>query len=226
MTRLRHITYSTILVFVLNACATSYHTQEYYRIKPGDTLFQIAHNHHQSVENLMRWNNLASANHIQTGQRLRLKRPPNRHKVASHGSSKTRTTAPLATQAVKTPLPNLRLIWPASGKVVPSLRPAYAQGLSILNVQGSPVIAAATGMVAYAGRGLRGYGNLIIIQHSADFLTVYAHNQRLLVKPGQRVYQGQKIAFMGKSDNTRVELYFELRHSGKPVDPRRVLPKR
>jgi murein DD-endopeptidase MepM/ murein hydrolase activator NlpD len=78
--------------------------------------------------------------------------------------------------------------------------------------------------VEYASNGLRGYGNLIILRHPSGHMTIYAHNRRLLVKPGERVTQGQKIAEMGNSDGKQVELYFELRQSGKPVDPVRALP--
>ena len=91
---------------------------------------------------------------------------------------------------------------------------------------GDPVLAAADGRVVYAGSGLRGYGNLIIIKHNADYLTAYAHNQTLLVKEDQNVRKGQKIAEMGSTDADRVQLHFEIRKQGKPVDPARQLPSR
>ena len=87
-----------------------------------------------------------------------------------------------------------------------------------------PVVAAADGRVVYAGAGLRGYGNLIIIKHNNTFLTAYAHNKKLLVKEDQNVKKGQEIAEMGSSDADRVKLHFEIRRSGKPVDPARYLP--
>ena len=89
-----------------------------------------------------------------------------------------------------------------------------------------PVLAAADGRVVYAGSGLRGYGNLVIVKHNGTFLTAYAHNQTLLVKEDQAVRRGQKIAEMGSSDSDRVQLHFEIRRQGKPIDPARLLPAR
>jgi lipoprotein NlpD len=91
---------------------------------------------------------------------------------------------------------------------------------------GDPVLAAADGRVIYAGSGLRGYGNLIMLKHNSAFLTVYAHNQTLLVKEDQTVRRGQKIAEMGSSDTDSVKLHFEMRRQGKPVDPAKLLPPR
>nr|AIA85933.1 peptidase_M23 [uncultured Delftia sp.] len=91
---------------------------------------------------------------------------------------------------------------------------------------GDPVYAAAAGRVVYAGSGLRGYGNLIILKHNNTYLSAYAHNQTLLVKEDQTVKQGQKIAEMGSSDSDRVKLHFEIRRQGQPVDPMRYLPAR
>ena len=91
---------------------------------------------------------------------------------------------------------------------------------------GDPVKAAGNGKIVYAGNGLRGYGNLIIIKHNSTYLTAYAHNRALLVKEGEQVYAGQKIAEMGNSDTDRVKLHFEVRRYGKPVDPARYLPEK
>ena len=103
---------------------------------------------------------------------------------------------------------------------------AKNKGLDIGGKAGDPVIAAADGRVVYAGAGLRGYGNLIILKHNNTYLTAYAHNQTLLVKEDQSVQKGQKIAEMGNSDADRVKLHFEIRKQGKPVDPARYLPAR
>jgi lipoprotein NlpD len=100
------------------------------------------------------------------------------------------------------------------------------KGLGIAGKAGEPVLAAAEGRVVYAGSGLRGYGNLIILKHNNTYLTAYAHNQTLLVKEDQNVKQGQKIAEMGNSDADRVKLHFEIRRNGKPVDPAKLLPGR
>lgn len=116
--------------------------------------------------------------------------------------------------------------WPAQGPVIAGFDEVRNKGIDIAGRAGDPVLAAADGQVVYAGAGLRGYGNLVIIKHSATYLTAYAHNQRLLVQEDQRVKQGQKIAEMGSSDADRVKLHFEIRRNGKPVDPVKLLPPR
>jgi len=116
--------------------------------------------------------------------------------------------------------------WPAAGPVTMAFDEARSKGLSIAGRPGDPVLAAADGRVIYAGSGLRGYGNLVIVKHNATYLSAYAHNQSLLVKEDQVVRRGQKIAEMGSSDTDRVQLHFEVRRQGKPVDPARVLPAR
>lgn len=100
------------------------------------------------------------------------------------------------------------------------------KGLGIAGKAGDPVLAAADGRVVYAGSGLRGYGNLVILKHNNTYLTAYAHNQSLLVREDQNVKQGQKIAEMGNSDADRVKLHFEIRRQGKPTDPAKLLPTR
>ena len=136
-----------------------------------------------------------------------------------------------STPAAPTPAPSagaddVAFIWPASGSVVAGFDEAKNKGLAISGKAGDPVLAAGDGRVVYAGSGLRGYGNLIILKHNNTFLTAYAHNKVLLVKEDQSVKKGQKIAEMGSSDTDRVKLQFEIRRSGKPVDPARYLPAR
>ena len=116
--------------------------------------------------------------------------------------------------------------WPAAGPVVAPFDDAKTKGLAIGGKAGDPVYAAADGRVVYAGSGLRGYGNLVIVKHNATYLTAYAHNQALLVKEDQIVKRGQKIAEMGSTDADRVQLHFEIRKQGKPIDPSRLLPPR
>lgn len=116
--------------------------------------------------------------------------------------------------------------WPASGAVLASYDDARNKGVVIGGKAGDPVLAAADGRVVYAGSGLRGYGNLVIVKHNATYLTAYAHNQTLLVKEDQAVRRGQKIAEMGSTDAERVQLHFEIRKLGKPVDPTKLLPPR
>lgn len=116
--------------------------------------------------------------------------------------------------------------WPANGPLLGGFEEGKRKGLVIGGKAGDPVFAAADGRVVYSGSGLRGYGNLVIIKHNAEYLTAYAHNQTLLVKEDQAVRKGQKIAEMGSTDAERVQLHFEIRKQGKPVDPARQLPTR
>jgi lipoprotein NlpD len=116
--------------------------------------------------------------------------------------------------------------WPASGTVLSGFDESRNKGLDLNGKAGDAVYAAADGRVVYAGSGLRGYGNLIIVKHNNTYLTAYAHNQTLLVKEDQDVQRGQKIAEMGNTDADQVKLHFEIRRQGKPVDPARLLPPR
>ncbi|MBZ0096759.1 MAG: peptidoglycan DD-metalloendopeptidase family protein [Sulfuricella sp.] len=116
--------------------------------------------------------------------------------------------------------------WPAAGKVITSFNEASGsgKGLDIGGKSGQPVLAAGPGKVVYSGNGLRGYGKLVIIKHNKTYLSAYAHNHQILVKEGQNVAKGQKIAEMGDSDADQVKLHFEIRRFGKPVDPIKYLP--
>jgi len=116
--------------------------------------------------------------------------------------------------------------WPAAAAVSAPFDESRSKGLVFRGKAGDPVLAAADGRVVYAGSGLRGYGNLVILKHSPTYLTAYAHNQTLLVKDDQAVKRGQKIAEMGSSDADGVQLHFEIRKQGKPIDPVRLLPPR
>ena len=116
-------------------------------------------------------------------------------------------------------------IWPAKGKVVAAYSDtANLKGIDIAGAAGEPVFASAAGKVVYAGTGLRGYGKLVIVKHNKTWLSAYAHNKDILVKEGQQVTKGQKIAEMGNTDAEQVMLHFEIRRLGKPVDPARYLP--
>ena len=116
--------------------------------------------------------------------------------------------------------------WPSSGKVMSPYSDSGNKGLDFGGKAGDPVQAAADGKVVYAGAGLRGYGELVIVKHNATFLSAYAHNRKILVKEGQQVTRGQKIAEMGNTDSDSVKLHFEIRKQGKPTDPSLYLPKR
>lgn len=121
---------------------------------------------------------------------------------------------------------DLPWIWPARGQLVGTFSEGGSKGVDIAGKLGDPVIAAADGKIVYSGTGLRGYGKLVIIKHNTTYLSAYAHNQTILVKEGQGVTRGQKIAEMGNSDADQVKLHFEVRRQGKPVDPLKYLPPR
>jgi len=156
--------------------------------------------------------------------------------AAAAPAASAASTAPAATATtVATPAAapvaaggedELAWIWPANGTVLAGFDEQKNKGVDISGAAGDAVVAAADGRVVYAGAGLRGYGNLIILKHNNTYLTAYAHNQTLLAKEDQTVRKGQKIAEMGNSDADRVKLHFEVRRQGKPVDPVKYLPGR
>ena len=208
----------------------------YYTVKPGDTLIRIGMDNGQSWRDILRWNKLDNPNLIETGQVLRVA-PPQAEPVARPAASpasaatpaKTTASAPTApapatTAAAEVADEVLNFQWPARGNVLAGFDESKNKGLDISGKAGDPVLAAADGRVVYAGAGLRGYGNLIILKHNNTFLTAYAHNQTLLVKEDQVIKRGQKIAEMGNSDADQVKLHFEIRRQGKPVDPAKYLP--
>ncbi|CAB3748964.1 peptidoglycan DD-metalloendopeptidase family protein [Paraburkholderia solisilvae] len=231
-TRMRRLA-CVSLVAVLAACGSAPVGPGFYRVERGDTLSKIARDNRQPVQNIVRWNNLSNPDSIEVGQVLRVA-PPAGTATASTGSTRARSGAavePRATPAETAPAapanaPPISLVWPAAGTVIHRFDGKNSKGIDIADSAGTPVVAAAAGTVVYAGNGLRGYGNLLIIKHNADYLTAYAHNRALLVKEGQTVQQGQKIAEMGDSDNDRVMLHFELRYDGRSIDPSRSLPPR
>jgi lipoprotein NlpD len=143
--------------------------------------------------------------------------------VAATAPPAATTTAPTGAAAGED---ELNWMWPANGPVATAFEESKNNGMDIVGKAGDPVFAAADGKVVYAGAGLRGLGNLIILKHNNTYLTAYAHNQALLVKEEQSVRRGQKIAEMGSSDADRVQLHFELRRRGKPIDPAKLLPAR
>ncbi len=153
---------------------------------------------------------------------------------AASGAASAPVAAPVPTPAAPpSPAPiaregddDVNWAWPAAGSVVAPFDEGKVKGLVFGGRAGDPVLAAADGRVVYAGSGLRGYGNLVILKHNNTYLTAYAHNQSLLVKEDQNVRRGQKIAEMGSTDSDGVKLHFEIRRQGKPIDPARLLPSR
>ena len=220
----------------------------YYTVKPGDTLIRIALDTGQNFRDIVRWNNLENPNLIEVGQVLRIVPPTSDNPLVvtrpvTSGTAATTTaaapvrpasaasaaSAPAPAAAAVTPPPaatedDIAWIWPAQGKLSAGIDEVKNKGYDIDGKAGDAIIAAGDGRVVYAGAGLRGYGNLIILKHNNTYLTAYAHNQTLLVKEDQSVKKGQKIAEMGNSDADRVKLHFEIRRQGKPVDPAKYLP--
>ncbi|HSH06097.1 MAG TPA: peptidoglycan DD-metalloendopeptidase family protein, partial [Burkholderiales bacterium] len=155
-------------------------------------------------------------------------------------SSRGTPTAPAAPAPSATPAPaqptapapsasaaaagETRFSWPAKGKLLNGFSEPNNKGVDIEGKPGDPVVAAAPGRVMYTGTGIRGYGQLIVIKHEDGYNSVYAHNRKILVKEGQTVARGERIAELGATDSDRPKLHFEIRKSGKPVDPLKYLP--
>jgi lipoprotein NlpD len=225
----------------------------YYTVKPGDTLIRISLETGQGRKDIVRWNALDNPDKIEVGQVLRVvpplaseasvaakpvaavaaspapvaAAPASAPAPAKTASTPAATPAPAAAPAAASASSNeddLGWIWPGNGAVLAGFDEVKNKGLDIGGSAGDAVVAAAEGRVVYAGSGLRGYGNLVILKHNNTYLTAYAHNQTLLVKEDQTVKKGQKIAEMGNSDADRVKLHFEVRRQGKPVDPAKYLP--
>jgi lipoprotein YgeR len=224
------------LLAVLAACGSAPVGPGFYRVERGDTLSKIARSNRQSVQNIVRWNNLTNPDSIEVGQVLRVAPAGNAAStsgtVRSNGGGSAAATPPLSRPAPAdsapppAPASSISLVWPVDGTVIRRFDGANSKGIDISAAPGTPVVAAAAGTVVYAGNGLRGYGNLLIIKHNAEYLTAYAHNRALLVKEGQTVARGEKIAEMGDTDTDRVMLHFELRYQGRSIDPSRALPVR
>ena len=206
-----------------------------YLVKRGDTLHSIAWRYGIDYKKLARWNRLRDPNRIFVGQRLSLRPPPVKKRQATRAKpsataraksvTKKRNTTP-ARVARRSANRRLKWTWPARGEVYPAASALGTKGIEIHGKRGAPVLAAAPGTVVYEGSGLRGYGQLIIIKHNDEYLSAYAHNDRLLVREGAKVQAGQKIAEMGDSDAKQVMLHFEIRRDGKAIEPLRHLPRR
>jgi lipoprotein NlpD len=217
----------------------------YYSVRSGDTLTKIALDHGQAWRDIAKWNGLDNPNVIEVDQVLRVvppvvppvsaeaKAPATQRQASAAQVTQAQTATQSAPQAVpqaaspsNTTDDGLAFAWPHQGAVLAGFDEAKNKGLDFAGKAGDPVMAAADGKVVYAGSGLRGYGNLVILKHNNTYLTAYAHNQTLLVKEDQAVQKGQRIAEMGSTDADRVKLHFEIRKQGKPVDPTKYLPSR
>jgi lipoprotein NlpD len=210
-------------------------------VAKGETLYGIARKTGVDQRKLAAWNNLSAPYALKPGQKLRLTpsasggTAPVKPAIAKKGSptagkpAKSHASGKSAAPATgKPPKPmSGSWSWPAHGALLERYRPnAALKGIDIGGNKGQPISAAAEGQVVYQGSGLRGYGQLIILKHSADYLSAYAHCDRIYVKEGDVVKRGQKIADMGASGTDRVKLHFEIRYRGTPVNPLEHLPRK
>jgi lipoprotein NlpD len=224
-------------------------TSGQYQVRRGDTLYSIAFRFGWDWKALAMRNGIAPPYLIRVGQIIRFDgQSVSRPAVVASApvivtapsgrpstpvQTKPQTPAPIKTAPAVTALPPTQKsasgwLWPSSGAVIGrfSSNGSLNKGIDIAGELGQPVLAASDGSVVYAGSGLRGYGELIIIKHSDTYVSAYGHNRRLLVQEGQQVKAGQKIAEMGSTGTDRVKLHFEVRRQGKPVDPLQYLPRR
>lgn len=197
-------------------------------VKPGETLYKIAQAYGIEPNELARLNSISDPTQLRVGQVLQV----NSSGIAAPSTVVATPTAvaPVApvTPTSTAPASDANLInwgWPAKGKVIQGFN-ASTKGIDIEGVTGDPVSAAADGKVMYAGNGVRGLGNLILLGHTDGFITAYAHNQTLLVKTGDAIIKGAKIATIGQTDTTSPRLHFEVRRRGTPVNPMSYLPTR
>ncbi len=207
----------------------------YYTVKSGDTLYSVAWEYGLDYKEVAQWNRIAPPYRIYAGQQLRLTPPasvaaaakpaPPTAKSERATAAKKETPAEAAPGARETAaVQAINWRWPAQGKLVGNFG-AGNKGINIAGGEGQAIHAAAPGRVVYSGSGLVGLGQLLIIKHDKVFLSAYAHNKTLLVKEGDQVSAGQRIAEMGRTGAERVMLHFQIRKDGKPVDPLRYLPE-
>lgn len=224
-----------LCVIVASGCGTSARwdetPQRQHVVRSGETLYTIAWRYGRDHRELARWNGLGDGSLIYPGQVIRLHPPSG---AATAGSTGSRPATSGASAPRPRPLPDIpsapspRWAWPTDGRVDVEFgkRPGAGTGVLLGGERGQSVRAAADGRVVYAGGGLIGYGQLIIIKHNDTYLSAYGHNASLLVKEGQSIRQGQRIATMGDGPGQQPRLHFEIRRNGKPVDPRQFLPAR
>lgn len=214
-------------VSVAGACAGGSEWQDpatQHVVRRGETLYSISWRYGKDPADVARWNRLGDGSLIYPGQVIRL--------VPPSGDAPRSTSVP--TRPAPRPLPAIPAqpppdwVWPTSGRVSVGFggRPGSGTGILIDGRAGQPVNAAASGHVVYAGSGLIGYGQLIIIKHNDTYLSAYGYNASLLVREGQTISKGQRIATMGEGPERKARLHFEIRRNGKPVDPRQYLTAR
>ena len=202
-----------------------------YVVKPGDTLYKIAQANNISVARLGQLNNIADPGQLRVGQVLRLDgkvRQPDAGFAVTAPVIPVQPVEPVVAISEPVRATDANLVswgWPADGKVIQGFN-TNTKGIDLEGNIGDPVWAAADGKVMYTGNGVLAMGNLILIGHSDGFISAYGHNQELLVKTGQEVTKGEKIATVGQSDTTSPRLHFQVRRRGTPVNPLSYMPAR
>ncbi|WP_433638993.1 amidase activator ActS [Kluyvera georgiana] len=220
-----------IIGLALSGCAGNSSEGSYsgsvYTVKRGDTLSRISRMTGTSVRDLARMNGISPPYTIEVGQKLKVSGASSSSTKKST-ASKTAKVVPSSAvpQSSWPPVGQRCWRWPASGKVVMTYSTSEGgnKGIDIAGSRGQPVYAAGAGKVVYVGNQLRGYGNLVMIKHNEDYITAYAHNDKLMVNNGQSVKIGQQIATMGSSDADSVRLHFQIRYRATAIDPLRYLP--
>ncbi len=218
--------------------------KNYHVVLKGDTLYSIAWRYGIDHRRLADWNGVPYPYTIYPGQRLLVVKPRVVATAPSQPAAKSVTPSPVKTQSQPrnppkpAPAPatkkslktgvKLRWQWPTKGKVVQeySAKDPNRKGIEIAGAAGESILAAEAGTVVYSGTGLIGYGQLVIVKHNSDYLSAYGHNRRLLVKEGDKVSRGMRIAEMGINGDGQARLHFEIRFNGAPVNPVSLLPSR
>lgn len=222
------IAFCLTIVLLLAGCSGSRNSGSVYTVKRGDTLYRISQMTGTSVNELARLNGISPPYTIEIGQRLKVKGAAKASSTTKNSGKTTAKVVPSSAvpQSSWPPVGQRCWRWPASGNVIMrySTSDGGNKGIDIAASRGTPVYAAGAGKVVYVGSQLRGYGNLIMIKHSEDYITAYAHNDQLLVNNGQNVKIGQKIATMGNTDADSVRLHFQIRYRATAIDPLRYLP--
>lgn len=216
-----------------------------YVVQRGDTLYSIAFRYGLDYRAFAAANNISSSYTIYPGQKLLLKERAAGRKIAAV-APKSNKAKPTSKPAVKTPAKTAQKAtvktkpkpsapkasnvavsgwrWPTAGTVVRGYSSSVHKGIDISGKRGDPIFAVAAGQVVYAGTGIVGFGELLIVKHNELYLSAYGHNSRLLVDEGETVKAGQKIAEKGSTGTNTTKLHFEIRKEGKPIDPQKLLP--
>jgi lipoprotein NlpD len=214
-----------LIAATLTACGSSgwnYTPGNSHVVRSGETLSAIANRYGKDHRDLARWNRLGDGTLIYPGQVIRLT-PPSGGTVAR--SSSRSAPAPKRTVPPPPTDPPPKWSWPTDGRIVADFDEdtGVNTGVLIAGRAGQPVRAAAEGRVVYSGSGLIGYGQLIILKHNDTYLSAYGYNASLLVKEGDNIKKGQRIATMGEGPGQKPRLHFEIRRNGKPINPRQFL---